>query len=194
MSATCLETDFYTGEDVVSISRALLGKVLCTRIDGLETSAIITETEAYAGITDKGSHAYGNRRTKRTEPLYGPGGRAYIYLCYGIHHLFNVVTNQSGVPHAVLVRGGKALVGKEVMGRRRKKSPSDRSLLNGPGCLARALGITTSLTGTDLTEQLIWIEDRGIAVEDHMIQVSQRIGIDYAGEDALLPYRFILKQ
>ena len=117
-----LPQSFYLRDDVTAISRELLGKVLCTEIGGERTSVIITETEAYAGVTDKASHAYGDRRTRRTEPMYGPGGIAYVYLCYGIHHLFNVVTNIAGVPHAVLVRAGQAHSGLPVMVERRGKT------------------------------------------------------------------------
>ena len=106
-----LPTSFYIRTDVVQISKELLGKALCTKIDGRITKVTITETEAYAGEIDKASHAYGGRRTRRTEPLYGTGGRAYVYLCYGIHHLFNVVSNVEGVPHAILIRAGRPLLG-----------------------------------------------------------------------------------
>ena len=186
-----LEPDFYIREDVVQISRDLLGKVLCTRINGHATEAIITETEAYAGEGDKASHAYGGRRTKRTEPMYGPGGVAYVYLCYGIHHLFNVVSNVEGTPHAILVRAGRVLRGEEVMLKRRKKSKVDRTLLAGPGSLAQALGITTNLTGTSLSDGSIWIEDHGTTVHEEDIVIGPRVGVDYAEEDAARPYRFV---
>ena len=172
--------------------RELLGKVLCTEIDGQRTSVVITETEAYAGVHDKASHAYGDRRTRRTEPMYGPGGIAYVYLCYGIHHLFNVVTNVKGVPHAVLVRAGQAHSGLPTMLERRGKPAPDRSLLAGPGSLARALGITTALTGSSLLDGPIRIEDHGLAMDDAHISAGPRVGIDYAAEDAGRPYRFRL--
>ena len=186
-----LAQDFYSRDDVVAISRDLLGKVLCTNIDGNLTSAAITETEAYAGITDKASHAYGDRRTRRTEPIYGPGGHAYVYLCYGIHHLFNVVTNVAGIPHAVLIRAGKPLDGIDAMLVRRNKSTVDKSFLAGPGSTAKALGITTALTGVSLESDAVWIEDRNLTIGEASIQVGPRIGIDYAEEDAELPYRFV---
>ncbi len=151
---------------------------------------IITETEAYAGITDKASHAYGNRRTPRTEPMFGQGGTAYVYLCYGLHHLFNVVTNKADIPHAILVRAGIPMSGTEVMLRRRNKKQKDKTLLAGPGSLAQALGITTEYTGTSLVGRQIWIEDRGIDIDDASITIGPRVGIDYAGDDAELPYRF----
>lgn len=188
-----LPRSFYLQDDVVSISRALLGKMLCTNIDGKRTSVIITETEAYAGTTDRASHAYGDRRTRRTEPMYGPGGMAYVYLCYGMHHLFNVVTNVAGVPHAVLVRAGEVHSGLATMLERRQKASHDRTLLAGPGSLARALGITTALTGSSLLNGPIRIEDHGLEVDDDRVTVGPRVGIDYACEDVSRPYRFRLR-
>ena len=187
-----IQPSFYAGDDVVAISRNLLGKVLCTYVDGLTTRAIITETEAYAGVGDRASHAFGGRRTKRTEPMFGPGGFAYVYLCYGIHHLFNVVTNEKDVPHAVLVRAGSPLAGLDAMLARRGKEKEDPSLLGGPGSLAKALGITTEHTGVSLSGDRIWLEDEGIRVSDDAIATGPRVGVDYAGEDALRPYRFLI--
>lgn len=181
---------FYRGDDVVAISRALLGKVLRTHIQGATTAVFITETEAYAGVTDKASHAYGGRRTKRTEPMFGPGGTAYVYLCYGIHHLFNVVTNVDGVPHAVLIRAGTVQTGLDVMLERRGKEKADKTLLAGPGSLAKALGITTAHTGLSVAGDQVCIEDHGLAIPESVITAGPRVGVDYAGEDALLPYRF----
>ncbi|MGH8194529.1 MAG: DNA-3-methyladenine glycosylase [Woeseiaceae bacterium] len=187
-----LQSAFYGSEDVVHISRELLGKVLCARVNGVLTSAIITETEAYAGVGDKASHAYGDRRTKRTEPMYQAGGTAYVYLCYGIHHLFNVVTAGFGTPHAILIRAGQPLEGAALMQKRRRKTAIDQTLLAGPGSLAQALGITTRLTGTSLTGDRIWIEDRAIEVDPRDVTVGPRVGVDYAAEDAARPYRFLL--
>lgn len=188
--STRLEQSFYCRDDVLAISRELLGKVLCTRVRNAVTTAVITETEAYAGIGDQASHAYGGRRTRRTEPMFGPGGRAYVYLCYGIHHLFNVVTADAGTPHAILIRAGRPLAGVAVMKRRRGRSATDRTLLAGPGSLARALGITTRLSGTSLTGETVWIEDRGIDVPAAAVVPGPRVGVDYAGDDARQPWRF----
>jgi len=188
-----LSKTFYTRNDVVRISRDLIGKVLVTTVGGVETSAIITETEAYAGIGDRASHAYGDRRTARTEPMYAQGGTAYVYLCYGIHHLFNVVTGKAGTPNAVLVRAGVPMQGVETMLERRGKSKPDPTLLAGPGSLAKALGITTTLTGTSLIDGAIRIENHGFRVAPSKIVAGPRIGVDYAGADALLPYRFRIK-
>ena len=185
-----LAQDFYRREDVVQVSRELLGKVLCTHLRGHLTKTVITETEAYAGVADKASHAFGGKRTNRTEPMFGPGGIAYVYLCYGIHHLFNVVTNVEGVPHAVLIRAGNPLEGVDIMLERRQKPVVDHRLLGGPGSLAKALGITTGLTGQNLQSDRIWIEDGGISVSREAISAGPRVGVDYAEEDARLPYRF----
>lgn len=185
-----LDADFYTRTDTVSVARDLLGKVLCSRIDGVLARAIITETEAYAGVEDRASHAWGGRRTKRTEPMYGKGGIAYVYLCYGIHHLFNVVVGDIGQPLAILVRAGVAIAGIDTILQRRDKEHGDASLLTGPGCLAQGLGITTALTGTSLVDGCIWIEDRDVPLISRDIITGPRVGVDYAGDDAALPYRF----
>ena len=185
-----LPPSFYVKDDVVAVARDLLGKVLCTRLNSEMTKAIIVETEAYAGVTDKASHAYGGRRTKRTEPIYGQGGTTYVYLCYGLHHLFNVVTNEEETPHAVLIRAGIPMSGTDLMLKRRNKAKADKSLLAGPGSLAKALGITTDHTGLSLMNGQIWIEDRGIEIDDDSVIVGPRVGVDYAGDDALRPYRF----
>ena len=164
-----LETGFYTRGDVVDVARDLLGKVLCSCVDGRLTQAVITETEAYAGINDRASHAYGGRRTQRTEPMFREGGIAYVYLCYGVHHLFNVVTSKRDDPQAVLVRAGSPLVGIDDMLARRGKTSIDKNLLAGPGSLARALGIRTELSGASLAGDQIWIEDHGTCISDDAI-------------------------
>ncbi len=185
-----LPRKFYQREGVVRVAKVLLGKVLFTKFNGVLTGGIITETEAYAGINDRASHAYNNRRTKRTEVMYAVGGTAYVYLCYGIHHLFNVVTNSEGTPHAVLIRGIKPIEGIKTIQKRRKKSGSDTYICNGPGTVSEGLGIKTVHTGIDLCGEIIWIEDKGIKVRQRDIIKNPRIGVDYAGADALLPYRF----
>lgn len=182
--------EFYLRDGVVKISRELLGKVLCSYIDGRFTSGIITETEAYNGAIDKASHAYGNRRTNRTEIMFGEGGKAYVYLCYGIHHLFNIVVNKKDVPHAILIRAIKPVEGIEIMMERRNAKKLTPKMTIGPGTVSQALGITTKHTGVDLTGNLIWLEDRGINVKPKDIVIGPRVGIDYAEEDKDLPYRF----
>lgn len=194
MANNRLTTEFYARVDAVAVARDLLGKVLCTRINGNLTRAIITETEAYAGVDDRASHAYGGRRTRRTEPMYRQGGVAYVYLCYGIHHLFNVVSSNVGDPKAVLIRGGTPVTGIDTMLERRQKASVDKNLLGGPGSLAQALGIRTEQSGKSLSGNRIWIEDHGIDVPEDNVDVGPRIGIDYAGPDAALPYRFLMRR
>ncbi len=188
-----LPESFYSRADVVKIAKELLGKVLVTEFGGMHTAGIIVETEAYAGVTDKASHAYGNRRTNRTEIMYMHGGAAYVYLCYGIHHLFNVVTNVQDVPHAVLVRGLEPIEGIDIMLARRNKEKLQPSLTAGPGALSMAMGISTQHTGLLLNEDLIYIEDRGIKVSSKDIIAGTRVGVAYAMDDALRPYRFSIK-
>lgn len=187
-----LTQEFYTRNDVVQISKDLLGKVLYTCIDGVITSGIITETEAYEGITDKASHAYGGKRTARTEVMYSQGGCSYVYLCYGIHYLFNVVTNVKDVPHAVLIRAIKPVEGIEVILKRRNQTKLSSTITKGPGKVSQALGISKYHNKIDLQGDSIWIEDRNILVKENDLIISKRIGIDYAQEDADLPYRFEL--
>lgn len=188
-----LSPSFYTRPDVVTIAKELLGKVLVTNIDGIETAGMITETEAYAGAADKASHAYGNRRTARTEVMFAEGGVAYVYLCYGIHHLFNVVTNVKDTPHAVLIRAVEPLEGIDAMLERRRQEVLKPTLTAGPGAMSQALGMRTSHTGLPLSGDTIYIEDRGIKINDDQIISATRVGVAYAAEDALLPYRFYIK-
>lgn len=188
-----LDRSFYLREDVVQVSRELLGKYLYSFKDGLFTGGIITETEAYAGAADKASHAHGNRRTARTEIMFKQGGTAYVYLCYGIHSLLNVVTNREGIPHAVLIRAIFPTNGISIIQQRRKSVKTGAALTTGPGTVSTALGVHFSDTGKDLLDDEIWIEDKGLKIPDNELIIGPRIGIDYAGEDALLPYRFRIK-
>jgi len=181
---------FYQREDVVKIARELLGKYLFTKIDGVLTGGRIVETEAYNGRTDKASHAF-QKRTKRTETMYQSGGIAYVYLCYGIHHLFNIVTNQTGLADAVLVRAVEPIVGMDTMFERyggQKTKVSD-----GPGKLSKALGITTHQNGTDLSGDMIYLATH-INEKRPKIASDTRIGVGYAEEDALLPWRFYITE
>jgi DNA-3-methyladenine glycosylase len=188
-----LEQEFYNRADVLKIARELLGKVLITKFDGIITSGRIVEVEAYAGVKDKASHAYGGRHTNRTRVMYFPGGTAYVYLCYGIHHLFNIVTNEQDIPHAILVRAVEPLEGIPAMLERTGKKKPDYTLTKGPGNVSKALGIGTKHTGGSLLEDEIIIVSDGFVPPKGDIVATPRIGVDYAGEDALLPYRFIIK-
>lgn len=187
-----LPLDFYRRTDTIRIAKELLGKALVTRINGRLTSGIIVETEAYT-VDDKACHAYGYRRTARTEILYSPGGLAYIYLCYGIHHLFNVVTNVEDEPAAVLVRAVEPIEGLDLMLRRRKMAESHPRLTAGPGALTQALGLKTSQNGSSLLSKRIQIADIGLKISPRQILASPRVGVGYAGEDAKLPWRFRIK-
>jgi len=190
---TKLDRSFYTRQDVVQIAKDLLGKVLATQINGQRTSGIITEVEAYCGRNDKACHANDNRRTKRTEIMYSEGGKAYVYLCYGIHHLFNVTSNREGVADAILVRAVEPLEGIEVMKERRGMKEVKRNLTAGPGIMSQALGITTKDYGTDLLGKHIWIAEHGNGMREEDIIAAQRIGVDYAGDHALRLWRFYIK-
>ena len=188
---------FYQRDDVVLIAKELLGKVLHTQFGNTKTSGVIIETEAYAGITDRASHAFGGRRTNRTEVMYAKGGTAYVYLCYGVHSLFNVVTNKQDVPDAVLIRAINSLSGMDEMIKRSGKATIDRSFGIGPGNVSKIMGIHFSMSGIELTrepagtdEPGIWLEDEGRVVSPETIIIGPRIGVQYAGSDALRPYRF----
>jgi len=187
-----LPSEYYTNTDVLFLAEDLLGKILYTEIEGDITAGIIVETEAYFGVEDKASHAYQNRRTGRTEILYKRGGLAYIYLCYGIHHLLNVVTSVEDDPKCVLIRSIEPFYGIAEIEFRRKMSSMKPSISTGPGSLTKALGVDLSLNGNDLTENCIWIEDQGIRYKPSQISKAPRIGIDYADEHALLPLRFFI--
>jgi DNA-3-methyladenine glycosylase len=179
---------YFQNDDVVCIAKDLIGKYLNTCIDGISTSGIITETEAYAGKGDKACHAHLGRFTDRTKVMYESGGIAYVYLCYGIHHLFNIVTNTKGHADAVLIRAVEPTYGVEHMLERRQKQKLDKSLTSGPGNLTKAFGISKVHNSKSVTSDKIWIEDRGEIITD--VVETKRIGIDYAEEDVNLPWRF----
>jgi DNA-3-methyladenine glycosylase len=188
-----LAPSFYERGDVVAITRELLGKILATNLNGHLTAGRIVEAEAYNGPYDKASHSYGNRRTKRTEVMYATGGVAYIYLCYGIHQMFNVVTNVKDIPNAILIRALEPIAGIEAMLTRSNKLVHKFDLTRGPGNVGKALGLHTTQTGTSLQSDEIFIADDGTRYHESEIIVTPRIGVDYAAEDALLPYRFFVK-
>ncbi|PXY47092.1 DNA-3-methyladenine glycosylase [Flavobacterium hydrophilum] len=190
---TKLQLSYYLNPDVLFLAKDLLGKVLFTQINGEVTAGVIIETEAYFGVTDKASHAYGGRRTNRTETMYSEGGVSYVYLCYGIHHLFNIVSSVKGEPHAVLIRGIEPLIGKDIMEIRRNMSAVKAAISSGPGSVAKAMGIDKSFNQKDLTGEEIWIEDYNIRYNSDEIVSTPRVGVAYAQEDAFLPWRFFIK-
>jgi DNA-3-methyladenine glycosylase len=186
-----LQPSFYLRKSITEIARDLLGKILVTKIDNETTSGVISETEAYEGAIDKASHAYNNRRTQRTSIMFREGGIAYVYLCYGIHHLFNVVSNKAQTPHAILIRSIIPLAGILVMEKRRKMKLKSKGFADGPGKLCQALGINLLHNGASLNGEDIWIEENQNS-ESFEILSTPRIGVDYAGDHALWPYRFII--
>ena len=186
-----LTAKFYNRPDVLAIAQELLGKIIVTRFDGELTTARIVETEAYRGVVDKASHAYGGRRTQRTEVMFGMAGNAYVYLCYGIHYLFNIVTNKKDIPEAVLIRAAEPLEGIDVMLRRTGKTKADFTLTRGPGNVSKALGIDKAHTGYSLDSEEFYLADDGYVADK--VVATPRIGVDYAGPDALLDYRFFVE-
>jgi len=184
-----IDKEFYLNSDVVEIAQNLLGKMLFTRINGKVTGGKIVETEAYRGATDRASHAYPNKKTKRNWIMFEDGSRAYVYMIYGIHYLFNIVTNKAQIADAVLIRALEPVVGIETMIERRNKTSSER-ITSGPGSLSKALGMDLSLYGEDLRGSRVWLEHPEQAQYNFEIIKTTRIGIDYAGEDAKLPWRF----
>ena len=187
-----LTKEFYLRENVVEIARDLVGKVLVSQKGNIYTSGIITETEAYNGIYDRACHAFNGRRTARTELMYSTGGTSYIYICYGIHHLFNVITNKKDIPDAILIRAIYPLDGVKHMLQRRKKTNIDKTLAGGPGTVSQSMGIHVGLSGSSLFKNEIWIEDRSIPFETNAINITPRIGVESSKEAALLPYRFVI--
>ncbi|MBS1496069.1 MAG: DNA-3-methyladenine glycosylase [Bacteroidetes bacterium] len=185
---------FYDREDVQQVARDLLGKIIVTHIDNVICSGIIVETEAYVAFTDKASHAYMGRRTARNEHMYSAPGTVYVYICYGMHNMLNVVTNKKNIPDAVLIRAIEPLEGSSAMLARTGKKLTDYSITKGPGNVGKALGILKLHSGLLLTGKVISIyENTSAIISPESIGVSKRIGVESAGRDSLLPYRFYLK-
>ncbi|MGN6264523.1 MAG: DNA-3-methyladenine glycosylase [Ginsengibacter sp.] len=184
---------FYQRKDVVKIARELLGKIVVTRFDGSTTSGRIVETEAYVAITDKASHSFGGRRTPRNEHMYSPAGTAYVYICYGMHQMLNIVTNEKEIPDAVLIRAIDPLEGITTMAARTRKKEKDATITRGPGNVGKALGIFKHHSGLFLLDDEIYLLDDNISFGDEQVGVSKRIGVESAGADSELPYRFYVK-
>lgn len=188
-----LKRSYYLQPDVVELARDLIGKTLCVDHPHGHIRSIITETEAYAGIHDKASHAYGGKCTQRTEVMYEQGGITYVYLCYGMHHMLNVVTNERGTPHAILIRGVEIQTNHSLVEKLRGVKREDRNFMNGPGKVTQGLGITLDHNRNDLCSGKIRIAE-GQEFTSFKVEVGPRIGIGYAEEDAELPYRFLMKK
>ncbi len=188
-----LPQSFYDRNDVVTIARELLGKILVTNFDGQITSGSIVETEAYAALVDKASHSFAGRRTGRNEHMYAAPATAYVYVCYGMHQMFNIVTNQKEIPDAVLIRAVEPLQGMDIMLQRTGKLKFDFTLTRGPGNVGKAFGINKKHSGLHLLDDEIFILDSNIMLDKSKVGVSKRIGVESAGADGLLPYRFYIR-
>jgi DNA-3-methyladenine glycosylase len=188
-----LPAEFYKRADVVTIAKELLGKILVTKFDGIITSGRIVETEAYIGHTDRASHAYNGKRTARNEHMYAAPGISYVYICYGMHHLFNVVTNEKNIPDAVLIRAVEPLRGIDTMLKRTGKIKLDATLTKGPGNVGKALGISKTHSGLNLRGNEIFIGDDATLFTGKEIGASKRIGVESAGDAALYEYRFFVR-
>lgn len=190
-----LSRSYYQSTEVTQLAKDLLGKFLVTEIDGHYCSGIIVETEAYRGPDDRACHAYNNRRTPRTEVMFESGGVAYIYICYGMHHLMNVVTGPKDNAHAVLIRALEPADGISIMAGRRHMQITDARLTKGPGALSLAMGLTNDLSGASLiaSSSPVWIEDRGVRFSEMEICTGPRIGVESAGEAASWPWRYFVK-
>jgi DNA-3-methyladenine glycosylase len=184
--------EFYLSKNTAKIARALLGKLLVIPDEnGRRVSGMIVEVEAYLGVADRAAHSHGGRRTARNEVMYGEGGHVYVFFIYGMYYQLNFVAGPADHPHAILIRGVEPVEGIEIM-RERRGQMKDTNLTSGPGKLAIAFGVTRELNGADLTGDRIWLEEyQKFSKND--IEIGPRIGVDYAGDDALLPLRFWAK-
>ncbi|KAA9039319.1 DNA-3-methyladenine glycosylase [Ginsengibacter hankyongi] len=184
---------FYSRKDVVEIAKDLIGKIIVTNFDGSITSGRIVETEAYVALTDKASHSFGGKRTAKNEHMYASAGTAYVYICYGLHQMMNIVTNDKDIPDAVLIRAVEPIDGIDVMLKRTGKPTPDKTLTRGPGNVGKALGIFKHHSGNHLLGDKIYLMDDHFKINKEQIGTSARIGVESAGADSLLPYRFYLK-
>ena len=187
-----LDYDFYQN-DAVTTAKDLLGKIIVREINGQKIMTKIVDTEAYMGAEDKASHAYNNKKTKRTKTMFGKGGLAYIYLIYGMYHCFNVVTAVKDDPHAVLVRAVEPVEGLELIKKNRNiKSSNLEDLTNGPGKLSQALKIDKSLDGCDLVKsnKLYLLDQEN---NDFKVEAAPRVNIDYAEEYKDKLWRFYIR-
>ncbi len=185
-----LPRDFYLNDSTVRIARKLLGKLLISTTGEVITGGLIVETEAYCGINDRACHAYMGKKTKRNSALYMEGGTVYVYFTYGLHYLLNVVTRPAGIPEAVLIRGIIPAVGIKEIYRRRNRDMPLEDICIGPATVTQALMIDLRQNGTSFLEGPLKIYETGLSFSSKEIMVGPRVGVDYAGEDAFLPYRF----
>jgi DNA-3-methyladenine glycosylase len=188
-----LPITFYQSTDVVSLAENLLGKRLLTCVGGELTGGIIVETEAYRGPEDVGSHAYNHRRTARNEIMYAKGGVVYMYICYGIHDMLNIVTGEVGDSHAILIRAIEPTIGLDTMRTRRGFQNDDRRLCKGPGALAKAMGLQKIHNGVSLSGDMIWIEETDLPISSEDTVACPRIGLNIPEPYKSIPWRFYIK-
>jgi DNA-3-methyladenine glycosylase len=189
-----IPASFYLRKDVVLIARELIGKIIVSQIEGIRTAGRIVETEAYVAITDKASHSYGGKRTSRNQHMYEIGGTLYVYICYGLHQMVNIVTNEKNIPDAILLRAIEPLEGITEMTRRTGKDRNDKTITRGPGNVGKALGIFKNHSGISLSGNEIFLAEDNFKIHPDRIGISSRIGVESSGSDAALPYRFFLKR
>lgn len=189
-----INQEYYQNPDITFLAKDLLGKELHTDFNGHHCIATIVETEAYKAPDDKGSHAYQNLRTNRTEIMFGKGGHAYVYLCYGIHSMVNIVTGPKDHAHAILIRAVEPTNNLSLIRERIKTKKKDLLLGSGPGNVCKAMGIHTKHNGEQLYKKgKIWIEAGQESIALHNIVSGPRLGIAYAKEWAHKPWRFYIK-
>lgn len=200
-----LAQEFFEG-DTVEAARALVGKYLVRQYDGVVLAARITETEAYVGRMDKACHAYNYRKTERTKTLYAPPGTVYVYLIYGMHCCLNFVTERTGEPAAVLIRGLAPRHNRDIIAENRfhckcadMTAYQRKNFLNGPGKVCAGMNIGRALNGLPCGSPELFLcerlEDAGLPPcpadsEPLHIKAGKRIGIDYAEEAIHFPWRF----
>jgi DNA-3-methyladenine glycosylase len=195
MKKLCRE--FYN-RDTITVAKELIGKVLVHELNGQKIAGKIVETEAYLGVEDKAAHSYGGRRTQRVEVMYGKPGFSYVFIIYGMHYCFNIVTREEGVPQAVLIRALEPVNGLNIISFNRFKVPYSKitksqmkNLTNGPGKLCNALAINKDFNKLDMCGNSLYIEESN----DYNFEIvaSKRIGIDYAEEYRDVLWRFYIK-
>lgn len=191
MKTNKLAPSFYRISDVTKIAKSLLGKFLVTDFKEGYSSGMIVETEAYSW-KERGCHAFNHKKTNRNAAMFEAGGLSYVYLCYGVHELFNIVTNNEGLAEAVLIRALEPMEGIDLM-MQRYQTKKSKAITSGPGKLAKALGITREHNLIDLTGDTVWVEDRDLKIKPSNIVASARIGMNFPGDDAFLPWRFTIK-
>ncbi len=187
-----LKREFYIRDSVV-VAKELLGKILVNETSEGITAGKIVETEAYKGPEDQASHSYGNKRTPRTETMFGPKGHAYIYLIYGLYCCFNVTSGAViGKPEATLIRAVEPLKGLDLMMKRRGPTGQRKNIASGPGRLCIAMGISKTHNGIDVCKPPFYIEDNSMVDSANIVETS-RIGVDYAADWKDMPWRFYIK-